>query len=123
MPKHTDPASSADASYALLEPDEPSPVIERGRRGRSNFVIVVDHASRRIPRRLGSLGLPPAELQRHIAWDIGALGVARRVASELGAALVAQNYSRLVIDCNRDPKVSTSIPTVSESLGSQATCC
>jgi predicted N-formylglutamate amidohydrolase len=78
---------------------------------------VVDHASHRIPRRLGDLGLPAAELQRHIAWDIGALGVARRMASTLDAPLVAQNYSRLVIDCNRDPKVATSIPTVGESIG------
>ena len=53
--------------------------LEERRTGRSNFVIVVDHASRRIPRRLGDLGLPAAELQRHIAWDIGALGVARRL--------------------------------------------
>jgi predicted N-formylglutamate amidohydrolase len=79
-------------------------------------VIVVDHASQRIPRALGDLGLPASELQRHIAWDIGALGVAKRVAAALGAPLVAQNYSRLVIDCNRDPKVATSIPTLGESI-------
>lgn len=82
--------------------------------GRSDFVIVVDHASARIPRRLANLGLPDAELRRHIAWDIGALSVARRVAEALDAPLVAQNYSRLVIDCNRDPKVATSIPRISE---------
>jgi predicted N-formylglutamate amidohydrolase len=64
---------------------------------------------------LNDLGLPAAELQRHIAWDIGALEVARQVAAALDAALVAQNYSRLVIDCNRDPKVPTSIPRMSES--------
>jgi predicted N-formylglutamate amidohydrolase len=56
-------------------------------------------------------------LQRHIAWDIGALAVARHVSEALDAPMVAQNYSRLVIDCNRDPKVATSIPTVSESTG------
>jgi predicted N-formylglutamate amidohydrolase len=60
--------------------------------------------------------LHTAELQRHIAWDIGALGVARRMAATLDASLVAQNYSRLVIDCNRDPKVATSIPLVGESI-------
>jgi predicted N-formylglutamate amidohydrolase len=99
----------------LLAADEPPPVIEIGLQGRSNFVIVVDHASRRIPRRLNDLGLPASELQRHIAWDIGALGVARQVAAALDAPLVAQNYSRLVIDCNRDPKVPTSIPRLSEA--------
>ncbi len=103
-------------SFRLLSPDEPPPFIESGRHGRSNFVIVVDHASRRIPRRLGDLGLPASELQRHIAWDIGALGVASGMAAALDAPLVAQNYSRLVIDCNRDPKVPSSIPRLSESV-------
>ena len=102
--------------FQLLAADEPPPFIEVGRQGRANFVIVVDHASRRIPRRLADLGLPASELQRHIAWDIGALGVARRMAAALDAPLVAQNYSRLVIDCNRDPKVAGSIPRLSESI-------
>lgn len=102
--------------YRLLADDEPAAVFDSGRHGQSNFVIVVDHASRRIPARLGDLGLPPAELPRHIAWDIGALAVARRVAAELDAPLVAQNYSRLVIDCNRDPGVASSIPTAGESI-------
>jgi predicted N-formylglutamate amidohydrolase len=101
--------------FQLLAADEPPPCIEVGRQGRSNFVIVVDHASRRIPRRLDDLGLPASELQRHIAWDIGALGVARKMAVALDAPLVAQNYSRLVIDCNRNPKVAGSIPRLSES--------
>ncbi len=100
----------------ILAADDPPPVLEIGRQGRSNFVIVVDHAGRRIPRQLGSLGLPASELQRHIAWDIGALSVARQVAAALDAPLVAQNYSRLVIDCNRDPKVASSIPRLSESI-------
>jgi predicted N-formylglutamate amidohydrolase len=102
-------------STELLAADEPPPFLEQRREGRSNFVIIVDHASARIPRLLGDLGLPPSQLHRHIAWDIGALGVARQVADALDAPLLAQNYSRLVIDCNRDPKVATSIPTVSES--------
>jgi predicted N-formylglutamate amidohydrolase len=116
MQKSSDQPVIARGSYRLLGADEPPPFIELGRRGQSNFVIVVDHASKRIPRRLGDLGLPPAELQRHIAWDIGALAVARRMAEALQAPLVAQNYSRLVIDCNRDPKVATSIPVVGESI-------
>jgi predicted N-formylglutamate amidohydrolase len=103
-------------AHQLLDPDEPPPFIEVGLQGQSNFVIVVDHAGRRIPRRLDGLGLPEPELQRHIAWDIGALGVARQVAAALDAPLLAQNYSRLVIDCNRDPKVATSIPRLSESV-------
>ncbi len=110
MPKSTD-----NTKVRLLQPDEPPPFLECGRQGRSSFVIVVDHASRRIPRRLDNLGLPATELQRHIAWDIGSLAVARQVAATLDATLVAQNYSRLVIDCNRDPAVASSIPRSSES--------
>ncbi len=98
----------------IFAPVVRAPFIEVGRGGGFQFVIVVDHAGRRIPRRLNDLGLPAAELQRHIAWDIGALGVARRTAEALDASLVAQNYSRLVIDCNRDPGHPTSIPPVSE---------
>jgi predicted N-formylglutamate amidohydrolase len=106
--------STTSSEYRLLADDEPGPVLARGREGSSNFVIVVDHASARIPRRLGDLGLPQAELQRHIAWDIGALSVAKQIAMSLDAPLIAQNYSRLVIDCNRDPKVATSIPVMGE---------
>jgi len=98
----------------LLAADEPPAVQEFQIDGRSDFIIVADHAGARIPRRLANLGLPDSELLRHIAWDIGALCVARRVAQTLDAPLLAQNYSRLVIDCNRDPKVATSIPRISE---------
>jgi predicted N-formylglutamate amidohydrolase len=98
----------------LLAPDEPPPFSQWRPQGRSSFVIVADHASWRIPRCLGDLGLPAAELRRHIAWDIGCLGVAQQVSEALDAPLIAQNYSRLVIDCNRDPAVATSIPTLSE---------
>jgi predicted N-formylglutamate amidohydrolase len=98
----------------LLSPDEPAPVLEFNREGRSPFVIAVDHASRLIPEKLGDLGLPPDELKRHVAWDIGSLPVAFKVAQALDAPLVAQNYSRLVIDCNRDPAAPTSIPLEAE---------
>jgi len=103
-------------SDRLLEPDEPSPVREYRREGRSPFVLVVDHAGRRIPKRLGNLGLPPSELERHTASDIGAIGVAMKVSAILDAALIAQEYSRLVIDCNRTPGSETSIPRMAETL-------
>ena len=77
--------------YQLLAADEPPPFLELGRRGQSHFVILVDHAGARIPRRLNNLGLPASELQRHIAWDIGALSVARQMAAALDAPLLAQN--------------------------------
>lgn len=103
-------------SYRLLAPGEPPPVIENRRRGASTFVVAVDHASRRIPQRLGDLGLPPLELERHIAWDIGALPVALGMSEALDAPLVAQGYSRLVIDCNRNTHVPSSIPVIGEHV-------
>ena len=111
-----DMLKSTEPEARLLSADEPPAFSEFGRHGKSSFVIAVDHASRRIPRRLGDLGLPESELQRHIAWDIGSLAVARQVAAALDAPLVAQNYSRLVIDCNRDPGVAASIPGISEHI-------
>jgi predicted N-formylglutamate amidohydrolase len=104
------------SDYRLLSADEPSPVLEEGAQRGSDFLITVDHAAARIPKILGDLGLPASELQRHIAWDLGALSVARLLAASLDAPLLAQNYSRLVIDCNRDPKVPSSIPTIGESI-------
>jgi predicted N-formylglutamate amidohydrolase len=98
----------------LLAEDEPPPFTVEHEHGRSPFVLICDHASRRIPRKLRTLGLSESELQRHIAWDIGARGVASQMAGILDAILIAQTYSRLVIDCNRPPGAPTSITPRSE---------
>ena len=94
---------------ALLGADDPHPVTMLRAGSRSPFVLVLDHAGREIPGRLGDLGLPEAERLRHIAWDIGVAGTGARLAGILDAATVAQRYSRLVIDCNRRPGHPTSI--------------
>src|SRR5471030_553397 len=91
------------ADVALLAPDELAVVIEHRAAGTSPFLLVCDHAGRRIPRRLHDLGLADADRARHIAWDIGIAGVGRHLADRLDACLVMQPYSRLVIDCNRPP--------------------
>jgi predicted N-formylglutamate amidohydrolase len=83
--------------------------------GASDFFLVCDHAGRRMPRRLGQLGVSDAEMERHIAYDIGAAAVAVQLADALDATLIRQIYSRLVIDCNRDPAVPSSIPEISET--------
>lgn len=97
----------------LLAHDEPGPfeVVEVGR---SPYLVVCDHAGRRVPRALGSLGLTEQDLERHIAWDLGAAALARRLASALDGWLILQNYSRLVIDCNRPLTSPDSIATKSE---------
>jgi predicted N-formylglutamate amidohydrolase len=105
----------AEAIEALLAHDEPDPVELLPGAAASPFFITCDHASLRLPRALGTLGLSPAALESHIAWDIGAAGVARRLAAALGATAVLQRYSRLVIDCNRPPGSPDSVVTRSEA--------
>lgn len=100
---------------ALLESDEPNPVNLENEAGSSVFFLTCDHAGRVIPRRLGRLGLPEHETLRHIAWDIGIGAVGQRLSRLLDASVIRQSYSRLVIDCNRNPKVPSSIPEISET--------
>ncbi len=83
--------------------------------GLGPFVVLCDHASNRIPEAFGTLGLTPADVSAHIAWDPGALGVSLRLSERLDAPLVYPTVSRLVIDCNRDPSASDLIPEISES--------
>lgn len=101
-------------SKRLLDVDEPDPVAVQREDGHSPFFLTCDHAGRRLPQALGDLGLPPSEFDRHIAWDIGAAAVSRRLSDMLDACLVEQIYSRLVIDCNRSPSVPSAIPEISE---------
>jgi predicted N-formylglutamate amidohydrolase len=78
------------------------------------LVIICDHASNAVPPDLGDLGLPPAERARHIAWDIGAAGIAEILAQRFHAPAVICGTSRLVIDCNRNPDDPASIPESSD---------
>jgi predicted N-formylglutamate amidohydrolase len=98
----------------LLGADEPDPVTLVNEAGRSVFLLTCDHGGRAIPRQLGQLGLAEPDTLRHIAWDIGIAELGRLLSRRLNAALILQTYSRLVIDCNRDPTVSSSIPEISE---------
>ena len=79
------------------------PVHLLGEERRSRWLVVCDHATNIVPPWLtgGSLGLPPEDMARHIAFDIGAAGVAVRLAERLSAPVVLSNFSRLVIDPNR----------------------
>jgi predicted N-formylglutamate amidohydrolase len=103
------------ADSTLLDASEPDPVAVDDEAGSSVFFLACDHAGRVFPRRLGRLGLPEPETLRHIAWDIGIGAVGQYLSRLLDAACVRQRYSRLVIDCNRDPAVPSSIPEISET--------
>src|SRR6201747_1253125 len=106
---------TTDDTDLLRGSAEVPPVHEQNATGRSPFLLSCDHYGRLIPRVLGDLGLPESELTRHIAWDIGIAGVAETLSKHLDAHLVAQRYSRLVIDCNRPPAAASSIPIISEA--------
>jgi predicted N-formylglutamate amidohydrolase len=73
------------------------------------FLVLCDHASNAVPKRYGSLGLGPHELERHIAWDIGARGVALALASKLDCPVILGGSSRLLVDLNRCIDDPTSI--------------
>jgi len=109
-----DMQQTSGTSLLLGAADVP-PVLEQNAAGRSPFLLTCDHYGRLIPRGLGDLGVSEAELTRHIAWDIGIAGVAESLSKQLDAHLVAQRYSRLVIDCNRPPAAPSSIPRLSEA--------
>jgi len=108
------PPSAAAPDATLLQELDPPPVGRERPDGRSNLVLACDHGGNAVPRALQGLGLPQTELERHIAIDIGALGLSRGLSDALDAPLVHQRYSRLVIDCNRDPKVASSRPETAD---------
>lgn len=99
---------------ALLLEHEESPLVVVNGAGSSPYVLICEHAANLLPARLGNLGLSDSELLQHIAWDIGAESVARRLSRLLDAPLLLQRYSRLAYDCNRPPESSDSIPETSE---------
>lgn len=103
-------------TLSLLSPDEPPAVEIVNADGSSSAVLLCDHASNRVPERLGNLGLDPVQLADHISWDPGAADVARRLSAVLDAPLVLSGYSRLVIDCNRPLSSTESIAKESSGV-------
>lgn len=89
------------------------PVIENAA-STGRVVLVCEHASNTIPPRWGDLGLTEAQRRAHIAWDPGALGLARGLAARLDAVLVHAPVSRLVYDLNRAPDMAGAMPARSE---------
>ena len=98
----------------LLDAGDPAPVEVVRPAGTSPFFLTCEHGGRALPARLGTLGLADSDLERHIAWDIGAAEVARGLSARLDATLVLQRYSRLVVDCNRAPGAADFVIEVSE---------
>lgn len=108
--------AAQDRTIELIGPGDPAPFELVNPTGRAPMVLLCDHASNTIPAALGTLGLDRARLNEHIAWDIGAAVVARRLSARFDAPLVLSGYSRLVIDCNRQLGDPTSIAAISDGV-------
>lgn len=100
----------------LIGPGDPpvASVVNAG--GQARTLILCDHAGRAVPRSLDRLGLHDEAFDRHIAYDIGAAEVARRLAQALDAPLVLSHYSRLTIDLNRGLADPTLVPEISDGM-------
>ena len=98
----------------LLRPGDPAPVEVVNPAGASPFLLVGDHAGNLVPSGLSNFGVADDDLARHIGWDIGVDGLGRNLAARLDAVFVRQRYSRLVVDCNRDPASSEAVPAESD---------
>ena len=95
---------------------DPAPFETVNPAGGAPVLLVCDHASRALPGAYGHLGLDDSLMWRHIAWDIGAGDVTRRLAARLDAPAVLGGVSRLLIDCNRGFDTETLIPEVSDGV-------
>ena len=113
-PKVLKPAQNID--HGLLSADDPTPVEWVNKNSQSPVMLLCEHAGNTLPGSKNQLGLQPKQLTEHIAWDLGAAAVARKVAAALDAPLLLQCYSRLLIDCNRPPESDESIPKYSDSI-------
>ena len=80
----------------------------------AGLIILCDHAGNALPPGYGTLGLAEAQLQRHIAYDIGAAAITRQLSARLGVPAVMTHYSRLLIDPNRGADDPTLIMRLSD---------
>ncbi len=101
--------------HGFVRSSAAAPVATLNRQGRGAAVLICEHASNYVPQGYDRLGLSAADLQTHIAWDIGALALAEQLSALLDAPLVFATHSRLLMDLNRDIAAPDSI--VSESEG------
>lgn len=94
----------------LLTQNDPEPIELVNADSDAPVLLLCEHAGLAIPEALGDLGVSAEARASHRGWDIGAATVARHLADHLGAPLILQRYSRLVIDANRPPGGVESMP-------------
>jgi len=114
--------SNSNTDAIWLDPDEPAAFELINAQGKNTLVLIADHASDRVPRCLHQLGLSEATLSGHIGWDAGTSNVARYLSDLLDAPLLLSNYSRLVIDCNRNASSEEAILKASDGIRIPGNC-
>jgi predicted N-formylglutamate amidohydrolase len=97
-----------------IEPETAESYRVWGGRADRGLILLCDHASNALPASYGTLGLPEAELQRHIGYDIGAAAITERLSRLLDAPAVLTRHSRLLIDPNRGEDDPTLIMRLSD---------
>ncbi len=103
--------------HQLLAADDAPPFeVINGIQADSPILIVCDHASSFVPEALNGLGIDPRYFQQHIGFDIGAAGVSRCMAKNMGVTAVLGGFSRLVLDPNRYLTAHDSIPSISDGV-------
>lgn len=111
------------SSRSILNGDGTAPAFTvENENGTSSYLITCEHGSNAIPPVLGNLGISAEAMQTHIAWDIGATALAKRLSENLNAKLVLQNYSRLVIDANRPWGAIDLAPAISDGIEIPGNC-
>lgn len=115
----------------MSEPSKQAPKVSRDRfppilegapydvvnaEGKGEIVLLCDHAEQSLPEEYGTLGLRETLFDEHIAYDIGAADMTRRLARSLGATAIMSRYSRLLIDPNRAPDHEGLIPVHSDGI-------
>jgi len=103
-------------SPSLLGGSDPEPATVMNSGSVTPVAFICEHAGQSIPAGLGDLGLAEGDIDKHVGWDVGAGQVTRLLADHFRAPAAFQNYSRLVIDCNRPPKAADSTPVISHGV-------
>ena len=101
--------------YPLIGPDDPPPFTIINEQGKGRVLLVGDHVSNAIPKKLENLGLEESLLGEHIAYDIGTKKLIHHLSEHLDAPAVLAGYSRLVVDLNRSLEDSSVMPEVSDN--------
>ena len=109
-------ADMTDRPVPLIGPGDPPAFVHLNPDGGSRGLLLADHAGAAIPRSRNRLGLGDVPLERHIAYDIGSRVVTERLSELLDAPALIHNYSRLLIDPNRELEDPTSICTISDGV-------